>query len=497
MRCESIQQQICESPDHYSDDPDGEIILQHLTECHVCRAFAQQVRSVHLDLLKIGSENLDRSLSIADRVLLDISEMDQSGAVAGAHRSNRNRYSAPFKWNAILSCAASAFVGFVLAILWMRPLNEPEPIIVEQSLEVPVKNSPLHSPSGDMEETSFSDSDTAAHLVHATGKVSIRVKEDEPWSEVEMVSLPAFGCPSSGSVRTEEGVLCELETTTGSRVRLNESSEIKVHSGDEVELVRGQVWFRASTDAPLRVKTSGSEKTQEKADSDWRLMCHSNTESLASCAPDQPLQVAAALGSVDVSLNGVDRTLPPGTFFTLADGEVNVRESSQDILNAERWMQPLLTLAGHGNPELTKRVDALLAQIGRTKLSSMFERDLRNLGEFAALPLMRFVSAEESANESKQRQLAIRIIADTAPIWMVPDLIQSLNDDDGVVRMESARGLLRLTEETMGIPLEDWMRERDVWEPAFIRWNEWWQENRSAFPVSPTNVVPLQDPKTL
>ncbi|MEW4490275.1 FecR domain-containing protein [Thalassoglobus sp. JC818] len=497
MRCESIQQRICESPDHFSADPDGDIVLQHLAECQTCRAFAQQVRSVHLDLLKLGSENLDRSLSIADRVLFEISQRDVTKSASSFPRSNQSLDSARFKWNTVLSCAASALIGFVLAVLWLRPLNDPEPIVAEQQVESPAEEPPSDVGLEFANEWPITESDTAAHLIHATGKVSIRAKENEPWSEIEMVSLPTFGCPTSGSVRTEEGVLCELETTTGSRVRLNESSEIKVHSGDEVELVRGQVWFRASTDTPLKVKTAGGETTPEKDDLNWRLMCHSNAESLASCAPDQSLQVAAALGSVDVCLNGVDRTLLPGTFFTLADGEVNVRESSQDILSEERWMQPLLTLAGHGNPELTKRVDALLAQIGRTKLSSMFERDLRNLGEFAALPLMRFVSSDESVNESAQRQLAIRIIADTAPIWMVPDLIQTLDDDDGIVRMESARGLLRLTEETMGIPIEDWNRERDVWEPAFIRWKEWWRENRSTFPVAPTVVVPQQNPTTL
>ena len=95
---------------------------------------------------------------------------------------------------------------------------------------------------------------------------------------------------------------------------------------------------------------------------------------------------------------GLNTSLPPGTICTVSDGEVQaVGNRPSEMLRAGRWMQPLLTLApGMAIPEVARRVDALLAHIGRTANSRIWmSRSLRSLGEYGAVPLLKFLTADE------------------------------------------------------------------------------------------------------
>src|SRR5690606_40114537 len=167
--------------------------------------------------------------------------------------------------------------------------------------------------------------------------------------------------------------------------------------------------------------------------------------------------------------------------------------SPGNLVHAERWMQPLLTLGGHGNPELLQRVDALLARIGRTKLAYLYEQDLRNLGEYGALPLLRFVQSEASPQEPDRRHTAMDILADTAPIWMVPDLVALLEDDDPAIRVASARGLARLTGTDQGKAPEKWAADPTELTAAVSQWRQWWQQHRFACPTPPAGIAPQWD----
>ncbi len=470
MECNDIQQQLCEWIDGTLDEPLAITLREHLTACEICRSEEQQLADVHSELTTIFAVERDRAGEIAERVL---QEFSASPTRAGSQELARRDFHHRWLSGTAVGYLLSAVAGFLMATVWFQ---SPQPSREDIAI-TPLADDPL-----------VVNVSPAAQLVHATGNVSYRPPTEDAWTSISPDDMSMFACPAEGGVRTEAGVLCELETSTGSLVRLNESSEVTLLSDDHLELVRGQVWCRASRNRTLKVITASGGHPDRLPSEQWVLTCPTNTESLTSCKPSEPLKVVATAGTVDVQLNGTEHHLPPGTICSVSDGEVKLWQSSHEMLTAERWMQPLLTLSGHGNPELTRRVDALLARIGRSKLSYLDEQDLRSLGEYGAVPLLKFMTAKESANAPSRRRLAMKILADTAPVWMVPDLIGLLEDNDPEVRHHTAHGLARLTGETQGLSPEDWKADRETWATGLNQWQTWWQQNRFRCAAPPDSI---------
>src|SRR5690606_26301803 len=180
-----------------------------------------------------------------------------------------------------------------------------------------------------------------AQLVHATGPVSYLSPTGGDWELVDIQRLPVFACPSEGSVRTAAGALCELETVGGSRIRLNESSEVAFVSDSHLELKQGQIWCQAPQDADLRVVTS-DESAAPQSSQILTFSCPTSAGCVTSSVPAQPLQVVSAAGQVEVLVNGQSSTLAAGTVATLMNGQLEVAHSPGDLVHAQRWMQPLL-----------------------------------------------------------------------------------------------------------------------------------------------------------
>ena len=125
----------------------------------------------------------------------------------------------------------------------------------------------------------------------------------------------------------------------------------------------------------------------------------------------------------------------------------------------------------------------LPARVGESKMSLCYEQEIRGLGEYAALPLLRYVQFPLSKPNAAQRRAAMRILADIAPTWAIGDLIAILPDEDGEIRVDAARALERLTGLTMGRPSDDWRKPWDECEKSHRRWESWWEGNRSRFPA--------------
>jgi hypothetical protein len=141
-------------------------------------------------------------------------------------------------------------------------------------------------------------------------------------------------------------------------------------------------------------------------------------------------------------------------------------------------------------------VNGLLAQLGRAKMSFLYERDIRGLGEYSALPLLRFVESAHSQEEVDRRQQAATILADVATSWMVPDLIALLGDVDPDVRVSAARGLHRITGLHQGLPPEQWRDSSQNLSDTYQRWLAWWEQNRRAYAARPAGVSAAHLPRT-
>jgi hypothetical protein len=147
-------------------------------------------------------------------------------------------------------------------------------------------------------------------------------------------------------------------------------------------------------------------------------------------------------------------------------------------------MQPLLTRKGHADPELEQRVDKLLAQIGRSKAAWLYESEIRRLGEYGVLPLLRYVESPDSALEPSRRLTAMQIASDLSPAWAIGDMVQLLADDDPEVRVLAAKALQRLTGLTQGFPPEKWRERSAEIDQAQAEWRGWWEANRVSPPTS-------------
>ena len=471
MNCDDVQEQLGALVDQQMSEETSVAVQAHLAGCEICRAERESLITLHAALSRAFLTEQRQASAVAERVLQYWSSSDVGPSSTALKRSIRH----------ILGYLIAAAAGFFLAVGLLQRWDvggQPNGL------------DPLAGKSNPQaEKTGPSPVVPVAQLVHAIGLVSFQPPADEEWVSVRPEELPTFTCPPHSSLRTEPGSLCELETSSGSRIRLNESCEVALVSDEEFELVQGQIWCRTAKSQVLRVVTKLPPQAPQPPEGQVMLQCPTSTEFLTSCSPDGLLQVVAAAGTVDLTIEGDERRLEPGTIYSLGDGSLRVWESAEELLRAASWMQPLLTLAGHDNPELFERVDALLAHIGRAKVSFLYEQELRNLGEYAVLPLMKFVQSDQSRNDPSRRLVAMRIISDTAPVWIVPDLVSLLEDDEPEVRTLAARALTRITGETQGLAAEAWQSDRPQWIDGVRRWRDWWQQHRFSCSPSPSGVT--------
>jgi DNA-binding XRE family transcriptional regulator len=131
-----------------------------------------------------------------------------------------------------------------------------------------------------------------------------------------------------------------------------------------------------------------------------------------------------------------------------------------------------------------ERVEELLARIGKSKVSNLYEAEIRSLGEYGVLPLLRYMASPRSRSDVERRLVAMRIISDLAPTWAIGELIVLLKDANADVRFLSARALERLTSQTQGYPPEKWRGATAELEPAVAAWQTWWSRNRTRYPTS-------------
>ncbi len=288
---------------------------------------------------------------------------------------------------------------------------------------------------------------------------------------------------------------CEVQTTDGCVIRMNDDSELTVRSPRSLELHKGQVWCSAPEDVAMEVYTSvpadPSPCTKNVAPPEkllpenliWSFTCPSNASLISTVSERGEIRLTAARGEVELRAGEAKRKLPRGDTVTIQGGQFMLLPHQEDALLAATWIDTLLVRKGHADPELLARVDGLLASIGHAKASMLYEQELRGLGEHCVLPLLRYVQSDISTQERPQRQKAIRIVADLAPPWAVGDLIPLLADADAEVRFQAAAALRRLTGQDHGREPQAWRNPWTDCTPTFVMWKSWWRDNERRYPM--------------
>jgi hypothetical protein len=456
MDCRDIQDQLSAALDGELDAGQRARVEEHVAGCANCRAVWQSLRTLDVQVRDAARPMRERAMPLAEAVTSRVTARPARVAARSLPRT-------------MLIATASMAFGFLLAVMILDPGIAP-PIGPQPGGTIVVV--PPRS--------------AAATVQVATGPIEYATATPAVWMSVPQPD--GFQCEPGVKVRTPASVVCELETSDGCVVRMNESTELSFIAPDDVELSQGEIWCR--TDQPNGLKVTAVEPAAPASDP-FSIRCVPGD--LAICTFTCPSggghpRITAASGHVELVADGKTERIDEGATVEVQNGTARPIDVYPGETLSDRWMHPLLVRKGPADPELFDRVDQLLAQVGHAKVSFLFERDLRSLGEYGALPLLRFVQSPDSAEDVEKRHAAAGILADVAPAWMVPDLIGLLEDADATVRIKAAMGLARLTGETQGVSPEGWLEVGEEQMAALARWQEWWAVERPAWPTPPSGV---------
>lgn len=287
-----------------------------------------------------------------------------------------------------------------------------------------------------------------ATLVRATGPVELRTTEQSTW---RTIPAPRDVRLAAGThLRTLDQSLCEVVTASQGTVRVNQRTEIKVIRPDEVELVSGQFWCRASSRAAIRVCVPSSESMPvaplptmtpslsvftcpSASETDWKV-----EDASARCisVADQPTELCSSANQ--------SWTIDPGFSLACSPGEEPDLSRQFDRLQTTSWQLPLLNQRAPDDPELQGMLQSLLATIGMSKMGGFYDSEIRALGPSGTIPLIAYVRSPISQTDPARRQRAMQIIADLAPGSVLSDLERLKQDTDPQVSQLASAAIARL-----------------------------------------------------
>ena len=328
----------------------------------------------------------------------------------------RDRRAPRWPWLALPLAAAA---GFATALLVAPPRER----IVVREVRVPVEAgvepvTPRPIPLG--------------RIALATGALEIRMSDGAGWE----VATPGTALLPGTRVRTATGRKATLALTDGSEIRLNAGSELECTGTRRMTLALGELWAHVAfaQGVPFHVATpqanvivTGTEISLEATVEVTRLVVHSGRARLANLA-------------------GREVEVAPQHQALVESGRLGDPARAYQLERGTRWMVELLYLKGRDDPELARKVDALLAGIGSTKMQHLSEEEIRSLGQACTLPLAKHLASSmgHHAAEAPRRRAAARILADIAGIDVLPELILLIMDPDLEVRRQAACGVCRL-----------------------------------------------------
>jgi ferric-dicitrate binding protein FerR (iron transport regulator) len=439
MRCDDARRQLDAWHDGSLDAETRDALDAHLASCPDCRAAADDVARRDAELRRAFAPRRDAATAVADRVLAQVAPVTRTTT-----------------WpRSVLLAVAAAAAGFLLAVAIFRPWQKP-PV---QRLESPPEfvKAPLSAPS-------------PVQLAIATG--AVECESGKSWQAVATGAGVPLGC----AVRTQPGVRCEFRSADGCEVRLNGGTEVVFRGPRDVQLVRGQVWSTVVAAAePYHVESPFATVTALGTQFD---LVHD----------DKQKRLTVVSGRTRVEAGKMTREVSAGEYLDLDPALLSEpqKKPQYQLLQATGWVTEILRLKGHGNPELTRRIDDLFAQIGQTKTDHLAEDEIRLLGDHCVLPLTRYLQSERSRGEPYKRQVAARILADFAQPWSIKDLIGLLTDDNAEVRVQAATALRRLTGQTQDLDPGRWrVALPESRRQALERWQTWWEQNQFRCPTEP------------
>lgn len=465
MNCETALELLASRLATEIEDDHHQQLASHLADCRECR-------NAELDWQR-DDRQLNRELGQKKRTTdgLIASVMDQvhqenshSGVTASV--VSRDAVKTPARRSGtIMTVSLATLVGFLLASAIYRPSTDsPTTGPIVQQDQPPVK------------AMTVAAEPQIAQLVAATGPIRYRSAATAEWVNVDRAN--SFSCSAETEIATGPTTRCELLTSEGCVVRLNTNTQLVVETARRVRVQRGQIWCRSEIANGLEVVAESKNPKSFAGPAVYECPLGS----VCVLTLDEPSLIAQAEGGLVTLLTDDQKhTIAQGQSVQVTDDGIVRAMTTTDPLIASGWMDSLLVQKGPTHPDLQRRVDTLLAEIGQSKASGLYERELRSLGEHCVLPLTRYVQSELSQSNRSRRLKAMSVVADVSPTWNVKNLIGLLSDDDAEVRVLAAGALQRLTGEASGSS-EVWREQPTVGAGQTKAWDNWWDNNGDRFP---------------
>jgi hypothetical protein len=210
---------------------------------------------------------------------------------------------------------------------------------------------------------------------------------------------------------------------------MDETAELILHEPSRIQVVRGQVWCRASDSNSLRVDTNSPDSANSIPIS---MVCPSDSEFQWNVGKQEATCQSLAGQQTQWGSAYFHCQVTPGERVAI-DAQHNVRRSKQNSSTTKIWQLPLLAVGETLDQELTEIVELLLVQIGSTKAGYLNESEIRQLGPAGAIPLLAYVQSAGSRKQIAVRRNAMRIAAEMADQTAVARLQQLRSDDDASI----------------------------------------------------------------
>jgi hypothetical protein len=395
MNCETLPLMLNAALDGELSPQERAAMQQHLAECEACREQWAELQFLHQDLSLVLSPP---SVEPAIRRLMGTLQPTSNRT----HDKSRVSTGNSSLVVAAIACTLLLTVGIVF--------QSPSPALA------------------------------VAEISMMTGTIDYKSADARDWTSVagtQRISLPAFA-----RVRTRSTSLCEIRTGCDALVRLNHETELVLHRAEKVELVAGELWCRAPATAEMEICAPSAPRQPALTNV---FTCPSSAEMQWKALPNNVLSCQdVATTPVELQLPSMNCTIQPGECVTFSAGQPVPEASRFNPVEATGWQLPLLVLRPPQDSELRSRLTSVLALIGRSKASFLYEDQIRGLGPSGVVPLLAYVRSKESISQPELRLRAMEMIAEMATAASIDDLNALLQDDDPRIRKLSGQALTRL-----------------------------------------------------
>ena len=412
MTCNECSSQLSALLDGELTRPEEEALRAHVAACPDCRLALEELQEIDTLLRgRLGPGDLEGQLSAFDQQLAGSATSPTPLPAPGRHVTPTGSRGLGA---VLLSCLA-----LVALLVLLRGPGSPS-----RSNATP----------------------EVARVAVAVGGVEVMRPGDNRWVSLSQASA-IVGLEEGCRLRTDGEGLCEVQTSCEGTLRLNRETEVVVHRLEKVELVRGQLWGQAARQCELNVQLppeTVSEAPPRERVSLATFTCPGSSEMQWKVDDSRATCLALTTPHLSVSCENATYSIGKGEAMTMANGRPDEVAFRTDPLAATSWQMPLLVRKPPDDAELQGRLDSMLAMIGETKISYLYEEQIRELGPAGVAPLLAYVRSPRSRENPARRHRAMSLISETASADQAEAIETLLSDDDSVIRQSAGATLQRL-----------------------------------------------------